>query len=141
MPWQRLKNDHSFTCATLRGKELESFSGYYTEGSQSEILMLVLKVKGSRMYQRFFLDTGIGVWEEWERDEVFADLEELSSIDIAGEHKLGGKTIKNIFCGGSYEELSYLTFDIGNTRVVLMYEEGGDREPETVLRVTLPFSR
>jgi len=82
MEGQRLKNDFSFSCASLAGKTIEFFVVYFSEYSENDILMIVLKLKEKDLYQRFFLDAGIGFWEEWNEEEALFDLEDCKTIDL-----------------------------------------------------------
>jgi len=130
---QRLINDHSFVCPELSGKKIESMVGHYEGNQPNGIDMVVLKIEGKDLYQRFFLDAGMGFWEEWSKEEATEDYEECQGIDLSSKYFLSGKSIVTIDCKGSYEELSSITFEIENTKFIYQYADKNDLESETVL--------
>jgi hypothetical protein len=133
MDGQRLINDHSFVCPELAGKKIESMVGYYEGDQPNGIDMVVLKVEGKDLYQRFFLDAGIGFWEEWSEEEATEDYENFQPIDLSSKYFLSGKNIEAIECKGSYKEFSSIIFEIENTKLIYQYTDNNDLESETVL--------
>jgi hypothetical protein len=107
--------------------------GYYQGDQPNGIDVVVLKIEGSDLYQRFFLDAGIGFWEEWCREEAIEDYEDCQTIDLYSKYFLAGKSVAIIECKGSYEELSSIIFEIDNTKLIYQYTDKNDLESETVL--------
>ncbi len=133
MKGQRLINDHNFVCPVLSGKKIESMVGYYEGGQPNGIDLVVLKIEGIDFYQRFFLDAGIGFWEEWNKEEATEDYEDRQEIDLSSKYFLSGKIIKKIECKGSYEEFSSIIFEIENTKLVFRYLDKNNIDSETML--------
>lgn len=133
MGGDRLVNDHCFECNALATQKVESFFGYY-EGHESDgIDMLILKLKENDMYQRFFLDAGLGFWEEWDKEGTFLDYEDLKPVDLAAKYNLEGKEVISISCLGSFNELSSFIFEIGKEKLKLSYIEPESLDSDTIL--------
>ena len=95
--------------------------------------MLILKLKEVELYQRFFLDAGLGIWEEWDEEATFLDLEDLEKLDLMEEHDLRGKVVVSICCHGSYEDMSFLEFTFEDQRLFLRPSTFSDLDFESLL--------
>ena len=100
---------------------------------KNNVLMLVLQVQEISLYQRFFLDAGIGFWEEWNEEDTFSDLEDLEQVDLVKEFNLQGNKVFSIECKGSHEELSTIEFVFNEVALLLKFSEISNIESDVVL--------
>lgn len=133
MNGQRIINDWNFECTNLSNREIEYFSAFYSEHDKQDVLMLVLKLEGVPLYQRFFLDAAIGFWEEWDKDTMFCDIEDLEKTDLLEDMDLRGKKITSIVCEGSYEKFASIRFSIDDVSLLLKFSNSCDFESDIVL--------
>jgi hypothetical protein len=130
---ERITNDHSFECEVLSNNTVEYFSAFYTDESKNDVLMLVLKLKETALYQRFFLDAALGFWEEWDEEDTFYDLDDLERVDLANELNLLGEKVSSIVCKGSFEEFSSIEFVFEEVKLLLKFSDNNDIESDIVL--------
>ena len=133
MKGERLVNDHNFECTNLQELEVEQIFGFFEEDSSHSINMIILKLKEKELWQRLFLDAGLGFWEEWDEESTFLDYDEDPFIDLAEKYSLKGQLIKKIQCKGSYNELSFMVFKIGSCKLKYEFVDKSDCESETIL--------
>ena len=96
-PRGRMFQDVSFEVVELRNRKLEQLVGYTCEVRDKSSEAMFLKVPGKH-WQRFFLDAGLGFWEEWSEGEVFQDYEGLRRIDYGSMFGLAGELIEEAIC-------------------------------------------
>jgi len=123
MEKQRVVNDHNFECKNLSNTTVEYFSAFYHEDNKDDILIVVLKLKELPFYQKFFLDAGIGFWEEWNKEDTFYDFDDCERIDLAKEFDLINKRVISIMCNGSVEACSSISFKIDNIHLLLKFND------------------
>ena len=133
MTGQRIVNDHSFECIKIQGMTLEYLSVFYTYDSKSDVLMLVLKLKELELYQRFFLDAAIGIWEEWNKEDTFYDLDDVECVDLKVKYHLDGRKLSKVYCNGAYEVFSDMVFVFDELKLRLKYSDTNDIESDMVL--------
>lgn len=133
MTGQRIANNHNFECEALSNKTIEYCSAFYTNKIKDDLVMLILKLEGITLYQRFFLDAGIGFWEEWSTADTFYDLGDLAHVNLAKELGLLGKKLCSIKCKGSFEVLSSIEFIFEKTILILKFSDNTDIESNVVL--------
>jgi len=133
MTGSRLVNDHSFTCDSLKGMIVERLFAFYEEDNSDNIYMIVLKLQEKELWQRFFLDAGLGFWEEWNEEFVMEDFEGDPKVDLAEIHKISGSSLKSITCTGSYEELSQMDFRLGDVHLNFRFKDQKDCESDTII--------
>jgi hypothetical protein len=133
MTGSRLVNDHSFTCDSLKDMIVERFFAFYEEGNPDNIYMIVLKLQEKKLWQRFFLDAGIGFWEEGDEESLIQDFEDDPVIELDETYKITGKLLHSIDCTGSYDELSQMDFRIGEVHLNLRFKDQMDCESDTIL--------
>jgi len=131
----RIANDHNFDCDCLSNKTIENFSALYLDSNEQDILMIVIKLKEIDLYQRFFLDAGIGFWEEMNKEDAFYDFSDCKERDLAKEFNLIDKKINTIKCQGSSETFSSMKFNISNTHLLFKFKENNDSESDIILRI------
>jgi hypothetical protein len=129
----RLANAHSFQCDSIAGMEVERFVGFHDGDEPNGITLLAIKLKGKKLWQCFFLDAGLGFWQEQDEFNTFVDWEDSQSIDLAKCYSLTNQSIKNITCNGSGEVFSSIIFEIGNNKLLLKYMDTTDIDSETFL--------
>lgn len=130
---ERLANSHSFQCESLAGMQVEKFVGFYDGDKPNGISMLALKLKGRELWQRFFLDAGIGFWEEWDEINTFCDWDDIKPVDLVKQYSLFNQPVKLISCKGSFDIFSYIIFEIGDTKLRFGFADTTDIESETIL--------
>ncbi|WP_223786560.1 hypothetical protein [Marinicella meishanensis] len=132
MKGKRLINDCSFACTDLEGMEVEAFYGFYEAGNPQCFDMIIFKLKEQHLWQRLFLDAGIGFWEALEKEAAFADYSDLTCVDFGTELKLKGQRVNNIECIGGENKFSSMLFEIGNHRLIYQYADKDDMDSDTV---------
>lgn len=133
MTGNRIANDHSFECSRIKGMVLEQLIGFYEGDEANGIDILLVKVKEIDLWQRYFLDAGLGFWEEYGQESAFEDYEDLTPINIANKYGLKNSVVQKISCIGSNEELSSVHIEIDNTKLVLRFKDSKNLESETIL--------
>ncbi len=130
----RLVNDETFECSKLQGHKIEEFIGYYEGDSSNKVDMILLKLKGYVLWQRFFLDAGIGFWEEWDEADAKCDYEDLQTFDIASHYQINGKEVLEIVCSKGEGNLSEIFFKTNSLKLVLQYSNSSDMESTTIVK-------
>ena len=133
MTGSRLVNDHSFNCETLNGMRVERFFAFYEEGNLENIYMIVLKLQEKELWQRFFLDAGIGFWEEGSEESLIQDFEDDPIIEFDETYKITGKLLHSIICTGSYDKLSQMDFRLGEVHLNFQFKDQMDCESDIIL--------
>lgn len=97
-PRGRLFQGLAFEVTDLRGRTVESLLGSTSLPDRDDCPeMMFLKVRG-RPWQRFFLDAGIGFWEEWSEADAFRDYEDLRTVDYGARFQVLGDRILRVSC-------------------------------------------
>ena len=129
MKGQRLGQDWSFSCDALTGKTVESIIAYYWEGG---VFMIVIKLREDELYQRFFLDAGLGFWEEWSKEDALSDLEDCRARNFAEELNLTNKKVDKIECVDT-GDLAHFEFSIGGYTFKLKFSNPSIMDSTNVL--------
>lgn len=135
MAGQRITNDHHFECNELSNKMVEHCSVFYADETENNVIFLILKVEGQAFYQKFFLDSGLGFWEEWDEADAFDGLDDLKQVNLAKNLNLVGERICSIACKGSFEVFSSIEFVFENLSLVLKFSDQKDIESDVILKV------
>ncbi|MFC3195772.1 hypothetical protein ACFODZ_16065 [Marinicella sediminis] len=130
MEGDRLVNDSAFNCHVLSGLTVEAFYGIYSSDDPAELILVLLKLKEKKLWQRFFLDAFIGFWEEWEQAVIAEDLEDDLVIDLGEQHDVLGCQVNSIECTGDADQLipSAIWFDIGKTILKMSFIDDDGEE-------------
>jgi hypothetical protein len=134
MQGDRIINAHCFECENIQGTELESLVGFYDGQDPYGMDIILLKLKGVELWQRFFLDAGIGFWENYDQVSAFEDYEDLIPINIADKYSLKGLCLQHISCIGNNKELSIISFKVGKSNFILMHKDTKNIESETIFK-------
>jgi hypothetical protein len=131
MEGDRLVNDSAFNCHGLSGLTVEAFYGIYSSEDSAELILVLLKLKEKKLWQKFFLDAFIGFWEEWEQAVISEDLEDDLVIDLGAQHGLLGCQVNSIECTGDADQLipSVIWFNIGQTILKMSFIDDDGEEP------------
>ena len=81
------------------------------ENNKSEPILIYIKVK-NRNWHQYFLDAGIGFWENWDELEDIEDDDNFKYVDVTEKLNLKGKLIIKIHCSP----------DLNNSRIVIEFE-------------------
>ncbi|WP_430614567.1 hypothetical protein [Flavobacterium sp. JP2137] len=95
----RIHQDKSFTATEFSGALLEGLIGM-EDSEDREPLLVFIKIKDQN-WHRFFLDSAIGFWENWQETEVDqseAHLDEVVYVDYRAKYSLENKQIADIVC-------------------------------------------
>ena len=135
MDGERLVNDSAFICHDLSGLTVEAFYGIYSIEDSSELILVLIKLREKKLWQRFFLDAFIGFWEEWEEAVISEDLEDDLVIDLGEQHDLLGSQVNSIVCTGDADQLipSVIWFNIGETILKMSFIDNDGEEPGSKL--------
>jgi hypothetical protein len=130
MEGDRLVNDSTFSCHDLSGLTVEAFYGIYSPEDSAELILILLKLKEKKLWQKFFLDAFIGFWEEWEQAVIAEDLGEDLVIDLGQQHGLVGGQVNNIVCTGDADQRipSVICFHIGDTVLKMSFIDDNGEE-------------
>lgn len=95
----RIYQDDNFVVSDFSDVILEGLVGMEDE-DDGEPLIIFIKIKGKNWY-RFFLDVGLGFWENWE--EVELDKDEWAAdgavyVDYIEKYNIIDKLIDTVFC-------------------------------------------
>ncbi|MBW1296327.1 hypothetical protein [Aquimarina litoralis] len=108
-PRGRLYQESAFIFDEFNGLKLEQL--IVCENSKLEPILVYIKVK-NRNWHQYFLDAGIGFWENWDELIDVEDDEEFKHLDYTDKLKLKGKRISKIYC----------TKDLKNSRIVIEFK-------------------
>ena len=125
----RLFQDTDFEVEGFQNKKLEGLIGVLDREAPERGPILVYIKAEDQAWQQFFLDAGIGFWENW--GEIDLDDPSFLYIDFANEFKIGHKTIYAIYCQDSRITIEFIT----NEKIVLRYVDPADIESECELVV------
>jgi len=95
-PQGRLYQESEFVFDELNGLQIERLIICKNVEIQSPIL-IYLKVENKNWHQ-YFLDAGIGFWENWDELDDIENDEHFDYIDSTEELKLNKKRILKIYC-------------------------------------------
>jgi hypothetical protein len=95
-PRGRMFQDEAFHVDDLAGAVVERLLGLVTDPERGPFLFL-LKLR-DRPWQRFYLDLGIGFWEEWADDVIDDDLSDTEQVDFGANLQLAGATVQSVVC-------------------------------------------
>ena len=88
--------DQEFVFGELEGSTLERLLGH-VDGETGAPLIVFLKTTG-HMWQRFFLDAGLGFWGEYSEHDVAGELEEDAAIDYGHRFGVVGQCVGQARC-------------------------------------------
>lgn len=97
-PRGRRFQDEAFEVSDLRGRRLEHLFGCTSQPELDDRPeMMFLKARGG-LWQRFFLDAGIGFWEEWSESDAFRDYAHLRRVDYGARFRVIGDQVLRVSC-------------------------------------------
>ena len=118
----RLFQDTDFEVEGFEKKKLEGLIGVLDrEASERGPILVYIKVEDNP-WQQFFLDAGIGFWENW--GEIDIDDPSFLYIDYANEFKIGYKAIYAAYCQNSSIKIEFIT----NEKIILRYVDPTDMD-------------
>ncbi len=120
-PRGRLFQDSEFVFNEFDGLKVEQI--IVCENMRSEPILVYLKVE-NRNWHQYFLDAGIGFWENWDELSDIEDDNEFGYIDSTDSLELKGKRISKIYC----------TSELNNSKIVIEF----DSKEELILRCIKP---
>lgn len=109
-PRGRLYQESEFIFEEFNGLILEKI--IVCENSESEPILVYIKVE-NRNWHQYFLDAGIGFWENWDELIDVDDDGEFKHIDSTDKLKLKGKRISKVYCAK----------DMKNSRIVVEFSD------------------
>jgi len=120
-PRGRLYQDSEFIFDEFNGLKIERL--IVCENTKAESILVYLKVE-NRNWHQYFLDAGIGFWENWDELDDIKDDELFKYIDSTQKFKLKGKKISKIYCKKDFK----------NSRIVIEFEN----DEELILKCVYP---
>ncbi len=109
-PRGRLHQDSEFVFDEFNGLKIERLI-LCENAKTSEPILIYLKVE-NRNWHQYFLDAGIGFWENWDELGDVEDDENFRYIDSTEKLKLHKKQISKIYC----------TADFNNSKIIIELE-------------------
>ena len=134
-PRGRIVNAESFEAAELAGKPVAQIVACRDPDEPPYSVEVVgVRLAGSKLWNRFFLDAGIGFWEECSPASAFFDFEDLERIDVLEQWSIARPRIVEVVCTGDHWALSSLTWRLTSGDLRLSYLDRDDSESPTVLK-------
>ena len=120
-PRGRLHQDTNFVFTEFDGLKIEKLVLCESPVTK-DCLIVYIKVKSHNWHQ-YFLDAGIGFWEDWDQTDIDDD-EGFNYVDKTDEFDLNGKTVLKIYCepDGKNSRI-VIELDIGE-RLILQTVDG-----------------
>ena len=109
-PRGRLYQDSEFIFDEFNGLKIERLIVCKNVETEDPIL-IYLKVK-NRNWHQYFLDAGIGFWENWDELDDIEDDDYFKYVDVTKKLKLNEKQISKIYC----------TKDSNNSKIIIELE-------------------
>ena len=132
-PRGRLANDVAFRLDELVGQPLERLVALQEapaacgedDGARVPAWIVWLRPRGVRYWQRFFLEAGCGVWEEWSDDGFEEDAADSVRVDVAERWSLGGQRIVAAECREDAGGLARFVWTLGTGELHLARGDEG----------------
>jgi len=118
-PRGRLYQDSDFEFNEFNGLKIEKL--FVCENPETkEPILIYIKVE-NRNWHQFFLDAGIGFWENW--DEIDIEDDSYNFIDSTDKFDLKHKVINRIYCKPDLNN-SRITLELkNNAKLILKCKE------------------
>lgn len=97
-PRGRLFQDARFEVTELRGDIVEWLLGFTSQAEDDDLPEVMLLKPRHGHWQRFFLDAGVGFWEERTEGDAFEDCSELRRVDYGARFRVIGDRIRSVHC-------------------------------------------
>lgn len=114
----RLFQNQEFIFSGFDGQKIEKLIAVYDEPHCKNVVMVYLKVK-NHLWHQFFLDIGIGFWENWEENEIEKD-ESFIYIDKTDDFQIKNKTIEKIWCEIDKNENSQINIKLTDGKQITL---------------------
>ena len=143
----RLVNAERFNCTELTGLTVENCYGLYAADDPQELIFLIIKLREQTLWQRFFLDAGIGFWEVWDEATVTDDMADHVVVDIGQQYALPGREVSRIVCAPEPDEqgAAAIWFDVGGVCFKMSFmdalNDDTSTQIESVHREDLPLAK
>ena len=130
----RIENDSDFDMRECVGRAIESLVAYRCEGETPESVDVVgVLFHGAPYWHRFFLDAGIGFWEEWPAAQVFSDFDDCQRLDMTRRWPISGARVIDAVCESGSDSFSRFRWTLDRGQLSLGYRDETDEESGTVL--------
>lgn len=122
----RIYQDINFDVAGFEGCYVEALLGL-VDALNPDTLPILVNLKATKhSWQRFFIDAGIGFWEDW--GHLIDDTDEESRfVDYAALYQLKGQSISSIQC---QQAIFTITFESGVKLVLKSIDDSIDSDTE-----------
>ena len=130
----RLFQGDAFEVNHLRHRVVERFLGVISGKDEGAPCLLGLKVAGIP-WQQFFLDAGIGFWEQWQSLDLYEVLDDAEDkvIDYAQNFSLAGEHILRVQCLRTSDACSEIKICLSSGTIRLFYSDPSDFESDTLI--------
>lgn len=123
----RIFQDYAFTFSDFNGLKLEKIVACILPEKQS-VAIVFIKVE-NHCWHQYFLDFGIGFWENWEMQTIDTEDDDCEFIDQTEHFGLKNATISAIECKEDEFKNSQISiFFQGGKTLVLRYENLEDEK-------------
>ena len=130
-PRGRLRNAKSFQMPEMLQRQIEKVVAYREEGDELDSIEIIgFKMSDTDHWHRFFLDAGIGFWEELPVEDVFRDFEDLQRINVGGQWPVTGNIIA-AHCIGDANSPSRFEWRFDTGLLCLSYKDESDPDSES----------
>ncbi len=94
----RLFNGERFSVDEISGRQIERLIGFTDPSGRDDQPTIVCLKPRDCLWYRFFLDAGIGCWEEWSEPDPGEDFADLRCVDYGRAYGIEGEIIISIKC-------------------------------------------
>ncbi len=136
-PRGRLFQGARFEVTELAGRAVQRLYGVTSRADTDDRPEIVFLKPGSGHWQRFFLDAGIGFWEEWSESDAFADYSALRRVDYGVRFRIIGDRIRRARCyPGAANRSARICLELGAGVLELRALDPGDPDSDSEIVFT-----
>ncbi|CEN33443.1 hypothetical protein [Capnocytophaga cynodegmi] len=114
----RLFQNQEFVFSDFNGQKIEQLIAVYNDSHCKNVVMIYLKVKNHSWHQ-FFLDIGIGFWENWGENEIEID-DSFTYIDKTNDFGIKNNIIEKIWCEIDTNDNSQINIKLTDGRQITL---------------------
>ena len=115
----RIYQDTAFSVPELAGYRIERLLGLVGHDAPDDVPIVVDLLPEGATWQRFFLDVGIAIWEDWGELIDEEEAGEVRFVDYGSRECLRGEVINNVSArSGGPRGHSYISILLASGRII-----------------------
>ena len=131
----RIKNDSKFELQSLLKQNLEELIAVSETNSLKNVDILCFKTSANALWNRIFLDAGIGFWEEMSEDDIFNDFADYHKIDLIKVFNIPDTLVQKFTC--TKNTLSQFNLRLRNIEFTFCFSDLSDLDSSTKLTYSI----